>query len=508
MKQLSMWATAYVRPVFVSLFTITVLMTGAYEAWAYETYSTDKNFGNCADCHGNFRVSPYMSLSDGASWGDDLHDVHRRVMLTSDCSTCHGPSRFPVSLDSSNGGTGLAPISCVGCHGREEDIGNDSESTGRGAGLRQHHTNAGVSECADCHSDAIPANYMPVGEDVLPEYYANPGTNHALIPTDPCNPSGSEGAFAGSLLGLDNDGDGIYDTADSDCSTNVPPVADANGPYSGTVGLPVQFDGSGSSDPDGAIVAYDWDFGDGSTGAGVNPAHSYATDATFTVTLTVTDDAGATDAAGSTATITAVPNVPPVADANGPYSGTVGLPVLFDGSGSSDPDGAIVAYNWDFGDGSSGAGVSPAHSYATDGTFTVSLTVTDDAGATDAAGSSATISVPDLLDLDLNALRVTKRVSLARVKPVVLKLVIKNNSTVEGSALATITGLQNGAQVYNEILTVTDGVGGGASTFDNESVPAILAFVPTVAGDILWTATIDDNDPDLDEITAVTRVVP
>jgi hypothetical protein len=52
---------------------------------------------------------------------------------------------------------------------------------------------------------------------------------------------------------------------------NDPPVADPNGPYSGEVGNPVTFDGSGSVDPDGTIVSYDWDFGDGGTGTGVSP---------------------------------------------------------------------------------------------------------------------------------------------------------------------------------------------------------------------------------------------
>ena len=215
MERLSLRAAAYVTPLFVLLVTITVLMIGASDALAYEDYAA-----GCDDCHGGFRDNPYISLSDGANWGDDLHDVHRNTMLGGDCSTCHAATGgfSPVLLESSAGGNGLAPISCVGCHGRDADNGN-ATSTGtsqRGAGLRQHH--AGFANCAGCHNDQT--GYTPVGENILPNYYANPGTNHPAMPTNSCNPSGGED-FAGTALGLDNDGDGIYDTADLDCGSVV-----------------------------------------------------------------------------------------------------------------------------------------------------------------------------------------------------------------------------------------------------------------------------------------------
>ena len=88
-------------------------------------------------------------------------------------------------------------------------------------------------------------------------------------------------------------------------------MADPNGPYTGTVGTAVAFDGSGSSDPDGTIVSYDWDFGDGNTGTGVSPSHTYTGAATYTVSLTVTDDAGASDTATSVAVIDDQPVLPP-----------------------------------------------------------------------------------------------------------------------------------------------------------------------------------------------------
>lgn len=75
---------------------------------------------------------------------------------------------------------------------------------------------------------------------------------------------------------------------------NEPPVCDAGGPYYGDAGVPVQFDASGSIDPDGEIVAYEWDFGDGQSGTGVAPTHTYAADGEYNITLCVTDNQGET----------------------------------------------------------------------------------------------------------------------------------------------------------------------------------------------------------------------
>ena len=88
-----------------------------------------------------------------------------------------------------------------------------------------------------------------------------------------------------------------------------PPVADANGPYTGCVGESINFDGSGSYDPDGTIVSYQWDFGDGDTGSGVTPSHTYDNCEVYTVTLTVTDNDGLTDTDDSTVEITCCTNL-------------------------------------------------------------------------------------------------------------------------------------------------------------------------------------------------------
>ncbi|MEA2054913.1 MAG: PKD domain-containing protein [Candidatus Thermoplasmatota archaeon] len=170
---------------------------------------------------------------------------------------------------------------------------------------------------------------------------------------------------------------------------NWAPVANAGGPYYGDVGVPIAFNGCNSYDSDGYIVSYSWGFGDGYSGSGRTPSHVYSSPGTYIVTLTVTDDDGATDSDSAYAYVGT--NQHPVADAGGPYSGDVGQTIVFDGSGSYDPDGTIVSYIWDFGDGTGGSGEVTTHSYSMGGTHTVTLTVTDNDGATDIDTTSAII---------------------------------------------------------------------------------------------------------------------
>ena len=93
-------------------------------------------------------------------------------------------------------------------------------------------------------------------------------------------------------------------------ATTVPPVSDPNGPYTGTVGVPVQFDGTGSYHPDGSAYVFKWDFGDGSStgyGAFPTPTHTYANPGLYDVMLEVVDVFGNTDLGGTTADISAIP---------------------------------------------------------------------------------------------------------------------------------------------------------------------------------------------------------
>jgi len=129
---------------------------------------------------------------------------------------------------------------------------------------------------------------------------------------------------------------------------NISPVANPGGPYTGTAGTPLSFDGSGSTDPDGTIVAYAWDFGDGATGSGPTPSYTYTTAGLYTVSLTVTDNDGASSAsATTTASIGTIPDTtPPVITLLGanPVNIEVGSTYTDAGATASDNiDGDITA---------------------------------------------------------------------------------------------------------------------------------------------------------------------
>lgn len=175
------------------------------------------------------------------------------------------------------------------------------------------------------------------------------------------------------------------------------------------------FDGTMSADPDGEIVAYEWDFGDGSDGAtdGTVP-HTFDVEGTYRVTLTVTDDEGATGSVSAEQEVRA--NQPPVAVINDPECDL--LECSFDGSQSSDPDrgDSIVSYEWDFGDGTAGSSsANPTHTFDEPGVYTVTLTVADEDGATGSAvyelalqnGPDPDSTVPELVGTATTSLRVS-----------------------------------------------------------------------------------------------------
>ena len=212
----------------------------------------------------------------------------------------------------------------------------------------------------------------------------------------------SVGSYTAQVIVTDDDGATDTDTA-SVSIINADPVANAGGPYAGIQNVAMTLDGGNSSDPDGFLVSYEWDC-DISTGPGYStPATSptflcsYPSVGTYTARLRVTDDDGATDTANATITIT---NQAPIAEAGGPYTGGQGTPVPVFAFGSTDPDGTIVQYAWDCdGNGTyevtTTAQTGTTCTFATVGTYTIGLRVTDSDGATGTDTASVTIGNQD-----------------------------------------------------------------------------------------------------------------
>jgi len=155
---------------------------------------------------------------------------------------------------------------------------------------------------------------------------------------------------------------------------NVTPGTAGNAPFT------VQFDATGSTD-DRGIASYSWDFGDGTTGSGVMPpAHTYTTCGTYVVKLTVTDYwnnkgyAVVVINVGETGGPNVIINVTPGTTGVAPFT------VYFDASNTTfetECGVGTATYSWDFGDGTTGTGVTISHEYAVPGTYIVILSVTD-----------------------------------------------------------------------------------------------------------------------------------
>jgi len=148
--------------------------------------------------------------------------------------------------------------------------------------------------------------------------------------------------------------------------------------------------------------------------------------------------------------------------------------------------------------------VSYTPTEAGDDTGQLVLTLPESIIPVQLVGSSSGV---ELVNLNIKSLRVSNKVSVSKGRGIVdVQLSVENVGVTEGSADATITGVQDQdgtpVPVYSQTLTVTDDVGKGATTYTFQS------YIPDTAGDIIWTATIIDGDPDDDIATATTTVTP
>ncbi|HEY5913477.1 MAG TPA: hypothetical protein VJA21_23055 [Verrucomicrobiae bacterium] len=167
---------------------------------AYERYKNPSSgAGNCSTCHGAFTDG--TSLKGTVFPSNSKHTMHNAsTSMATACNLCHtsGDNRNPY-LGSSTGTTSTPGLGCAGCH--------------VGPGLRNHHRLKGVTICDDCH----PPPEASDPENVKPPYYGTADTKcdhpENLVPVANTNENWSVGDF----IGLDNDGNGLYDAADFAC---------------------------------------------------------------------------------------------------------------------------------------------------------------------------------------------------------------------------------------------------------------------------------------------------
>ena len=250
-----------------------------------------------------------------------------------------------------------------------------------------HSCNVAVCTFVSTSSDAAPgsiASYAWTFGDNGTANVASPSHTYSIA---------AAADFAVTLTVTDNEG-----ASDTETQTiHVDPVAPLNPPvarFSYSCAAAVCSFVSTSYDHFGSIAATAWTFGDGGTSTEASPSHTYAVTsaAQFTVTLTVTDNQGNTNVTSSQISIDpSAPNQPPVA---GFRPWCYGESCIFFSTSTDAKPGAIVTYAWTFGDGATDDWNAPNHVYSIAGktTFPVTLTVTDNEGATSTSTQNVTVS--------------------------------------------------------------------------------------------------------------------
>ncbi len=308
-------------------------------------------------------------------------------------------------------------------------------------------------------------------------------------------------------------------------ATNQAPSAQASAtPLNGAPPLPVQFTGSGSSDPDGDALTYDWNYGDGTThGTTANPSHTYTTAGSYQTTLTVDDGHGHTATASVTVDVTT--NTAPTIDSVSPANNstyTDGQTIQLNATASDAQDATLPAsaYSWNIvlvhgtHDHPLTTLTGPSPSFVTltdhdaDSYYDITLTVTDSGGLT--ATRLVTLR-PQTVTLTLASNPTGATVSLAGTSytaTTTVTTVPGYKPSVSGTASFVKTGItyawqswsDAGAQVHTITVPATDST--LTATYDRPPV-AVASAVPTTGTTplVVQFTGSGSSDPDGDALT-------
>jgi PKD repeat protein len=272
---------------------------------------------------------------------------------------------------------------------------------------------------------------------------------------------------------------------------------------SGDVPLVVNFNSLGSTDPDGSIASYLWDFGDGVTSTLADPNHIFTTPGEYLVSLTLTDNGGAQTTQAVLVNATA-PNQLPVAVASADKtSGKAPLAVVFSSKGSYDPDGFVGNIQWQFSDGGQYWGSTAYHTFTTVGSHTATLTVFDSRGAT----SSTSLTI-DVVGINQPPVAVAEATPTSGNVPLVVQFDSSGSFDPDGTitsyfwnfgdAFGTTSTEPNPSYTYNYAgtytaqLTVTDD--NNVSSSSNVTITVAPAPLPLLRSyDIALSANVKRN---------------
>ena len=263
------------------------------------------------------------------------------------------------------------------------------------------------------------------------------------------------------------------------CSAESAPVASfVSNVNTGTAPLNVQFIDTTTNSP----VSWAWSFGDGSTSATQSPVHTYSAAGTYTVTLTATNTAGS-DTITQTGfiAISSAPTAPVASFASSVTAGTAPLSVQFVDSSTNSP----TSWTWSFGDGGTSTVQNPAHTYSTEGTYTVTLT------ATNAGGSNTVTQAGYIVVSAASAAPVASFVSTVKTGTAPLSVQFVDSSTNSPTSWAWSFGdgntstLENPSHTYvtagTYTVTLTATNAGGSNTVSNAGYITVTYVVPVAS---------------------------
>ena len=252
------------------------------------------------------------------------------------------------------------------------------------------------------------ASFDPDGDTIVSYTWnlelAPAGSGAALSPADAVNTSFTPdvvGEYVVSLVVSDGIDTSLADEIFIHVIENLAPTAVISAStLSGQAPLTVFFSGENSTDPENGVLSYHWDFGTGGAGSGLSTAQfTYTVPGTYTIVLTVKDDFGNIGEDAVDITVSAFNEPPIVAPyTSTPAQGPAPLTVSFVAN-AVDPDGDILSYYWDFGDGFSSSEENPDHTFTDPGSYTVTIEVSDGEYTSRA---QLAVSVESTLSIEVN----------------------------------------------------------------------------------------------------------